>query len=365
MDINQDRLLSQLNQSGLQIKDNPLYQVIKQLIAASKQFQNELESISSSSSSTTVITKESSGLPGMIGMAGKDGLPGPPGIKGVSGSTGATGAKGPTTLGPMGLHGKDGLQGFPIPGNRGNTGATGPTGITGSKGPTTIGPMGLNGKDGMPGFSIPGPKGADGSSSIAAWEGNIVACLGDGNPGIGLHGIIIGSNGATPTNIGTVTARISYFRLRTAITVANIRWYAIGSTTAIYHIAIYRASDNVRMSADNNPNTVANTWNSIADSFTLDANTLYYCAVSCDTTGTTGGPISWGQSLATASGSIQVLPTSWPGNLDIDLATPLISPYAFAQVAVTAGVLPNPGNAPVALAATITGGIPAIFLDAT
>ena len=40
--LNLDRLLSQLNTSGLQTKDNPLYQVIKQLIDALKTVEEQL-----------------------------------------------------------------------------------------------------------------------------------------------------------------------------------------------------------------------------------------------------------------------------------------------------------------------------------
>ena len=46
MASNLDRLLSQLNTSGLQQKDNPLYQVIKQLINSTKELQSNLISLS-------------------------------------------------------------------------------------------------------------------------------------------------------------------------------------------------------------------------------------------------------------------------------------------------------------------------------
>jgi len=200
------------------------------------------------------------------------------------------------------------------------------------------------------------------SGTPAAWEGNIIGCWGNGNPGVVLSQILNSSLAPTPTNISTSIARISYFRLATAITVANIRWFGVGATTAIYHIAIYRASDNVRMSVDHNPNTTA-AWNSVASVFTLAAGILYYCAVAVDSTGTTQGIAAMSGTTSAVQSGIQVVPTSWPGSLDINAATPLIDPYAFAQAAVTAGVLPDPGNAPVAMAAAWTGGMPAIFLD--
>jgi len=327
-----------------------------------------------STTSTSITTTGSGsvgaqGPPGPAGNDGEDGIQGPPGLRGVDGAAGATGAAGPITQGPMGMDGADGEDAWPMPGVAGSPGPAGNNGadgIDGIAGP--IGPMVFDGIDGEDAWPIPGPTGAAGTdgagSSTSAWEGNIVACAGDGNPNSAIQGIIGGSAAPTPTQITTSIGRCSYFRLKTAITVANIRWYGVNNTTAVYHIAIYRASDNVRMSSDNNPNTIVSSWNSIADSFTLAAGVLYYCVVSVDSAVSTAGIAGLGGSIAATTGAIQVLPTGWPGNLDIDIATPLVSPYAFANTAVTLGVLPNPGNTPTAMTAW-TGNMPAIFLDAT
>jgi hypothetical protein len=48
--INLDRLLTWLNQSDLQTKNQPLYQVIKTLIQAAQEFQNEQDTINTASS---------------------------------------------------------------------------------------------------------------------------------------------------------------------------------------------------------------------------------------------------------------------------------------------------------------------------
>ena len=357
MDLN--RLKAQLLTSGLQQKDPPLYQVINSLI---QQVEGIIASIAniaiSGGSSTTIIQSGVMGPPGMMGNDGEDGLIGPPGAKGEKGDIGATGVTGPTTIGPMGLNGEDGLMGFPIPGSKGDKGDMGATGAQGVAGPLTIGPMGLNGEDGLMGFPIPGPPG---KSALSDWEGKIVACFGDGNPNFVIRAIQVGVTSPTPTNITTSLARCSYFKLRKAITVANIRWYGINNLTAVYHIAIYRASDDARMSSDNNPNTTVDSWNAVADSFTLQADVLYYAAVSVDTTGATAGIVAFGGALAQTTGAIKVVPGSWPGNL-IYTAGYVDSAW-LGQATVTTGALPNPGNTPVVIG-TWAGGMPAIFLDA-
>lgn len=355
----QDRLLGQLNSTGLQNKDTPLYQVIAELIKRLKELESSTASgTSSGAGSTTVIGATGlMGPPGLSGDDGEDGMIGPSGPKGIDGISNIAGPAGPITIGPMGINGQDGEDGFPIPGNQG---IQGPIGNTGPAGPLTIGPMGMDGMDGEDGYPIPGRDGATGVTDL--WSGQIIACCGDGNPNIALTTLQAGSLAITPSNIGTTNGRVSYFKLKKAITVANIRWYSPGNTTAIYHIAIYRASDNVRISADNNPSTIVDSWNSIADVFTLAADILYYCVVSADTAGTVAGMSSLGDTLSATSGQIRVLPTGWAGSLDWD--NNFITPYAFAIVTVTLGILPNPGNAPVAVSATGTGGMPAIFLDA-
>ncbi len=140
-----DRLLSQLNQSGLQIKDNPLYQVIKQLIDRIK----ELESLTGGGNTTNTINNVLQQYiieDGGSGGSGEDGaaIPGP---TGPQGSTGATGAAGPVTLGPMGL---DELIVEEVVMQ---VGPQGPQGNPGSTGPSSplmwLAEDGLPGEDGM------------------------------------------------------------------------------------------------------------------------------------------------------------------------------------------------------------------------
>ena len=171
----------------------------------------------------------------------------------------------------------------------------------------------------------------------------------------------VGVISPTPTNITSTVARISYFTLDTAITVNKIRWYGVGATTGLYHVAVYRDSDSARLAILDDFNTGAATWGNGTFSVTLSANILYFLAVSVDTTGTTAGILSLGPSVAATTGQI-VLPTNWPGNLDINAASPKIIPYGLAQFAVTAGALPAtaPGRANQA---AWTGGMPAFFLD--
>jgi hypothetical protein len=75
-------------------------------------------------------------------------------------------------------------------------------------------------------------------------------------------------------------------------------------------------------------------------------------------TGTTAGV----QCIGATTGRIGVLGTAWPGNLDVDLATPIINPFCFSQFAVTAGALPATAGTLAARAAW-AGGMPAFWLD--
>ena len=198
-----------------------------------------------------------------------------------------------------------------------------------------------------------------GGGGAEPWEGVVVGCFSNGDPHLMLNRMLHNPLNATPTNIGTTVARCAYFRLKTAITVANIRFFGVGATTGVYHVAIYRHSDLARLTADLSPNTAAQTWGvaAVAGGVTLAADTLYFIAVSVDTTGTTAGM----QCCSGTTGRIGVLPASWPGSLDIDKASPAIN-AGFCQFAVTAGALPNPA-ATLAAQAAWTGGMPAIFLD--
>lgn len=196
--------------------------------------------------------------------------------------------------------------------------------------------------------------------SSPTWSGKIIGCMGDGNPNDMLQMIYNSPVHATPTNITVSIARCSFFRPAADITVNTIRFFGVGATTGVYHVAIYRHSDRARLTADLSPNTAAQAWGTAATglNLTLTAGTLYFVAVSVDTAGTTAGMAC----LSSTTGRIGVLPVSWPGNLDIDLASPIINPVAFCQFAVSTGALPNPA-ATLALQAAWTGGMPAIFLD--
>lgn len=148
-----DRLLSQLNQTQLAQKDNPVYQVIKQLIDRIK----SLESAVGSSGSTTNTTIEQtiqqifqlgddSG-----GGEGGGGIPGERGQDGIPGATGPVGPAGPETLGPMNLEPDSPEEPMMIPGG---IGPQGNPGVTGAAGPQAIGFV-LEGEPGEDGLIIP------------------------------------------------------------------------------------------------------------------------------------------------------------------------------------------------------------------
>jgi hypothetical protein len=82
-----NRLKSQLLTTGLSNKDNPLFQVINQLIGAVKQLQDaflaQIAAISSSISNISNVSIIGSGPPGMDGMDGIDGMDGFSNLSGV------------------------------------------------------------------------------------------------------------------------------------------------------------------------------------------------------------------------------------------------------------------------------------------
>lgn len=152
------RLYSALLNTGLQNKDNALYQVIHQLIGkvASLNISSGGGTVISGGGGTVII-QGTMGPPGIDGSEGSDGDIGPPGLAFV-GSQGITGSQGP--VGPVVFieDGIDGLDGHNIP-VQGPQGTQGPAGMTG---PPAI----LLVEDGLPGedgFSIPS---SSGSSSI-------------------------------------------------------------------------------------------------------------------------------------------------------------------------------------------------------
>ena len=199
-----------------------------------------------------------------------------------------------------------------------------------------------------------------GGGTPPAWYGKIVAAMNGGDPGSALaHLQRAGNITPTPTNITATIARCSSFMLPAAVTVNKIRWYGVGATTGLYHVAVYRYSDLARLAILDDFNTVLNTWGSGAFSCSLLANTIYFLAVSVDTTGTTPGVAAIGTTIAATTGQIQTAPDTLPGNLDFDAG--ILNGYKF-QFAVTAGALP--ATAPTLVAQAVwTGGIPLFFLD--
>jgi hypothetical protein len=179
MAMDPSRLYTQLLNTGLQNKDNPLYQLIYQLIGALVKLNSDASSSGSSSSGSTVINPMT--VLGLIGVAGNDGessfIPGPQGNRGADGNA------------IIGLDGQDGLDGVTIPGMQG---PCGPMGI--------MGPSGVDGIDGDT-IVIPGPTGATGATGPAGSSGT-----GGGNPGIdGNDGIDSQFLSLIPPFLGEVT----------------------------------------------------------------------------------------------------------------------------------------------------------------
>ncbi len=102
--INLDRLKSTLLTSGLQQKDQPLYQVINQLIDALREAIGLIGSGSGGGGGGTVINQITNLF--QSGIAGENGSDGDMGSPGVPGATGATGRDG-----QPGIPGNDGLDG--------------------------------------------------------------------------------------------------------------------------------------------------------------------------------------------------------------------------------------------------------------
>lgn len=127
-----NKLFAQLQNTGLQNKDNPLYQLIYLLIQALGGTQGDVTRISSLINNITNNTIDSSIINQFImsggDSGGDDGLivPGPVGPTGATGSSGATGPAYPVF--PFPEDGEDGNQYPPIVGPQGNPGTTGPTG---------------------------------------------------------------------------------------------------------------------------------------------------------------------------------------------------------------------------------------------
>lgn len=94
------RLYQVLNNTGLQNKDNPLYQLLYSLIGQVLNLQNTSSGSSSSSGGgNTVIINNGIPMMGLDGESGEDGMPGPPGTNGTNGATPALNEVTVTTTG--------------------------------------------------------------------------------------------------------------------------------------------------------------------------------------------------------------------------------------------------------------------------
>jgi hypothetical protein len=201
-------------------------------------------------------------------------------------------------------------------------------------------------------------SGSPGGGSPAAWKGSIISCWKDGDPHWIIDSMLHNPIHATPTNISITVARCAFFKPDTNITVNKIRWFGVGATTGVYRVALYRLSDLVRLQILNDFNTGAQAWGNGAFVVSLTAGVIYFIAVAVDTVGTTAGVACH----SGTTGRIGILPTAWPGGLQINAGTPKIDAMGFCQFAVTTGALP--ATAPtLALQGAWTGGMPAFFLD--
>jgi hypothetical protein len=171
------KLKSTLLTSGLQQKDQPLFQVINALIDAQIDASTDVVAITGGGSSTGALsdrtyltaTLESTNLPNSRELIAGTNVTfddTTPNARIVNASGG--GAEGaPGAPGINGIDGEDGFDGFPGPmGPQGNTGPIGPAGITGSPGIP-----GLDGLDGEDAFPIPGPTGPRGTTGATGPAG--------------------------------------------------------------------------------------------------------------------------------------------------------------------------------------------------
>jgi len=198
---------------------------------------------------------------------------------------------------------------------------------------------------------------------FAPWATKVIGNIGGCDPGL-LMALCqnSGSAAATPTNIGTSTARCSLFVPPQDITINNIRFYGVGATTNVYRVAIYRFSDLARLTAEIVFSTSLNTWGvaNVSGGVALTRGVKYFTAVAVNATGTTAGVMCSGASLAAGTGLVAgSVPASLPGNLDVDLG--FLNGFYF-QFAVTSGALPATAATLAGLTGT-TGGMPAFWLD--
>lgn len=199
-------------------------------------------------------------------------------------------------------------------------------------------------------------------AGIEAWKGNVIACAGNGDPGLPflVQDLVAGVN-PTPTNISVTFGRCQAFILDAPLTVNRIRWRGVGATASVYRVRFYRDSDSAAMCGET-PLTTTAAWNSVAPAggaFALAAGTLYWAAVAVNAAGTTAGiQACLPQNRSPFNGA----PNAAPGNLAVTGAAGKTSLFQQAQVTVAAGALPATMPARSAPAAW-TGGMPQFWLD--
>lgn len=119
MAIDPSRLIYQLQNTGLQNKDNPLYQLLFQMIQIVAGLDKSVTAASSQSGGSSITNIL--GFPPLLSDSGAEGLLNDmlsiPGRDGTIGRDGMQGAPG--------LDGNDGEDAIPIPGPRGEDGANG------------------------------------------------------------------------------------------------------------------------------------------------------------------------------------------------------------------------------------------------
>lgn len=201
------------------------------------------------------------------------------------------------------------------------------------------------------------------TATTRPWDGKVCGAYGDGDPGRLLE--MCQSNGVvspSPTNIGTGTARCSYFILQSDLVVNKIRFYGVGNNANIMRCAIYDADTLDRLTSELYFDTVATSWGFAGSSLnlTLNAGKLYLIAVAASATSTTAAVLSMGPNLGALTGQIQVLPKSYPGNLNLSSGYVCAS---FCQFSLSSpGSLPTTAST-IAFPAAWTGGMPAFWLD--
>jgi hypothetical protein len=284
MAVELNRLKTILVQSNLQQTNNPLYQVIWNLLDAVSAIQNNVITIGGGGggggglANQSFITKnnDQATLPfsrqifpgqgiqfqdngvkliihaaippsgdGGEGADGPPGAPGPQGPQGVAGAAGINGAQG--NSGPPGIDGFDAEPYEPIV-FPGPTGPTGPTGIQGPQGPQgIIGPWGFDGNEGEQSY-VPGPMGATGPQGPAG-----------GGGGGGSATIIEQNLGSTPVWDGKFTVVDT-----TVTTTSKIQiWQSYGPYTGKGTLADEAAMDTIRCIAAPSAGSFVVHWRSV------------------------------------------------------------------------------------------------------